>query len=294
MKVVVTGATGQLGQEVVKALAGEQVEAFGRLELDLCDFVYTRKIISGARPDVVVNAAAFTRVDDCEVEPERAFWTNTFAVRNLSQVCADTGCVLVHVSTDYVFDGASRDPYMEDDTPNPLSVYGISKLAGEYFVRSLAPRHMVIRTSGLYGPGGASSRRGNFVETMLRLADRGGPIRVVDDQVLTPTSAGDVARKIAGLIRFDRYGIYHVTDAGQCSWFEFAREIFALAGLRPSLEPISAEAFGARARRPAYSVLAHARLAALGLDDLPAWRDALAAYLKDQGRLAAAGQGSER
>ncbi len=287
MKVVVTGAAGQLGQELVAALSGEEVEAFGRLELDLCDFVYVRTVLFDRRPDVVINAAAFTRVDDCETEPERAFWVNAFAVRNLAQVCAETGGTLVHVSTDYVFDGASTSPYTEDDAPNPLSVYGVSKLAGECFVRSLTPRHLVVRTSGLYGAAGAASRRGNFVETMLRLADRGGPIRVVTDQILTPTSARDAARKIVKLVLAGRSGLVHVTNAGQCSWCEFAREIFALAGRAPVLEPITAAAFGARARRPAYSVLAHGRLATSGLDDLPSWQDALAAYLRERGRLAA-------
>ena len=285
MKVLVTGATGQLGTEIVHALAGEHVHAFGRLELDLCDFVYSRSRISGLRPDVVVNAAAFTRVDDCETEPERAFWVNTYAVRNLAQVCADIGCVLVHVSTDYVFDGMKTTPYTEDDLPNPLSAYGTSKLAGEYFVRNLVPRHYVIRTSGLYGKAGAASRRGNFVETMLRLADEHQPIRVVEEQVLTPSSARDVARKIVDILRTDRFGLYHVTIAGQCSWLDFARAIFALAGVTPRLEPATATS-AARARRPRYSVLAHARLAAMGADDLPSWREALAAYLRERGRLA--------
>jgi dTDP-4-dehydrorhamnose reductase len=176
-------------------------------------------------------------------------------------------------------------PYTEDDLPNPLSAYGTSKLAGEYFVRNLVPRHYVIRTSGLYGKAGAASRRGNFVETMLRLADEHQPIRVVADHVLTPSSARDVARKIVDVLRTDRFGLYHVTNAGQCSWLDFAGAIFALAGVTPRLEPATATSV-ARARRPRYSVLAHARLAAMGADDLPSWREALAAYLRERGRLA--------
>lgn len=287
MKIVVTGAGGQLGQELVRALARTEAVAFGRLELDVCDFIHTRRTLSGLRPEVVINAAAFTRVDDCEDEPSRAFWVNALAVRNLAQVCADLDCLLVHVSTDYVFDGAKASPYAEDDLPNPLSVYGASKLAGEHFVRSLAPRHQVIRTSGLYGAAGAATRRGNFVEAMLRLADERQPIRVVTDQILAPTSARDVARKIVELLPLDRTGTYHVTNAGQCSWYEFARAIFELAGVAPTLQPITASAFGAKARRPRYSVLAHARLAEVGGDDLPSWKDALASYLRERGRLAA-------
>jgi dTDP-4-dehydrorhamnose reductase len=280
MKVVVTGAAGQLGRELTPALEGETVVALSRPELDVCDFGRTRALLETIRPDAVINAAAFTHVDDCEAEPSRAFSTNTYAVRNLAEICADLGCVLVHVSTDYVFDGAKTTPYAEDDLPRPLSVYGVSKLAGEYFVRSVAPKHYVIRTSGIYGPAGATTRRSNFVETMLRLARRGEAIRVVVDQVLTPTSARDAARKIVELLGFGRYGLYHVTNGGECSWFEFAQAVFELSGLDVPLAPTTTAAFGARARRPRYSVLAHTALAELGADDLPDWKDALATYLR--------------
>ncbi|MBM3471592.1 MAG: dTDP-4-dehydrorhamnose reductase [Armatimonadetes bacterium] len=285
MKIVITGATGQLGHELVQALSGNDLAAFGRLELDVCDFVYTRRTIAKIRPEVVINAAALTRVDDCETEPERAFWVNTYAVRNLAQVCADLDCTLVHVSTDYVFDGRKASPYSEDDAPNPLSVYGISKLAGEFFVRSLVRRYYVIRTSGLYGVAGAGTRRGNFVEKIVRAAERGQPIRVVDDQVLAPTAAVDVARKIGELLSCDDYGVYHITDAGQCSWFEFAKTALALCGITASIEPISSAEFSARARRPSYSVLARSRLAQIGADDLPPWQEALSGYLRQRARL---------
>jgi dTDP-4-dehydrorhamnose reductase len=285
MTAVVLGAGGQLGHELVRYLRGGRVAAFGRLELDLCDFVYVRRVLTEVRPDVVINAAALTRVDTCEVEPERAFWVNALAVRHLASVCAELDAVLVHISTDYVFDGQKSSPYTEDDLPNPLSVYGVSKLAGEHFVRALAPRHYIVRTSGLYGVAGAAVRQGNFVEAMLRLADAGQPIRVVHDQVLTPTFAGDVARKIPEILARGPYGTYHVTNAGSCSWFEFAQAIFRMAGLDPVVEPVSSEACGARARRPRYSVLARGRLAAIGADDLPSWPEALEAYLRDRGRL---------
>ncbi len=288
MNVVVTGATGQVGRAVLEALPKQDAVGFSRLELDLCDFAYTRETLWRVRPDVVVNPAAFTRVDDCEIEPERAFWVNSFAVRNLAQVCADLNCILVHLSTDYVFDGTKESSYTEDDLPNPLSVYGTSKLVGEYFVRNLVPRHYIVRTSGVYGRGASDHRRGNFVDTMLRLADSGQPIRVVTDQVLTPTAATDVARKIAELVESDRFGLYHVTNAGQCTWFEFATAIFRLAGLSPRLEATTSEALARRARRPRFSVLAHTRLLNLGLQDLPPWEDALARYLQGQGRLVAA------
>lgn len=258
-----------------------------RAELDIGDFAQTRSRLRDIRPDAIINAAAFTRVDDCETEPEQAFRINALAVRNLAQLCAELGGILVHVSTDYVFDGEKGAPYAEDDLPSPVSLYGVSKLAGEYFVRSRVPRHYVVRTCGLYGVAGTGSRRGNFVETMLRLADQGRPIRVVEDQVLTPSWARDVARKMVQLLRTGAFGLYHVTNRGQCSWYEFAQAIFALAGLAPRLEPTTAAAYGAPARRPRYSVLAHAKLAGMGSDDLPHWRDALAAYLHERGRLAA-------
>lgn len=284
MRVVISGAGGQLGHEVAKVFHRDDVIGLSRLELDICDFGYTRRVLTDLRPGVVVNAAAFTQVDQCEVEPGRAFWVNAFAVRNLAAVCAELDAALVHVSTDYVFDGHKMTPYVEDDLPAPLSVYGVSKLAGEHFARSLAPRHLIVRTSGLYGES-ASGMRANFVEQVLRLADAGRPIRVVADQVLTPSSARDVAATIAELVRRECSGLYHVTNTGQCSWFEFATEIFRLTGLTPELVPVSSDECNAQARRPRYSVMAHKRLAESGLDDLPPWQEALAAYLRARGHL---------
>lgn len=282
-RVVVTGAAGQLGHELMSLLPG--AVGFAKPQLDITDPGLVRSRLEAAAPDVVINAAAFTRVDDCEDDPERTFRVNAVAVRHLAQVCAGLDAVLVHVSTDYVFDGAKAEPYAEDDPPNPLSVYGASKLAGEYFARNRTRRHLIIRTSGVYGTAGATTRRGNFVETMLRMADAGRDIRVVTDQVLAPTSARSVARKIIDLVRRGQGGLFHVTSAGQCSWFEFAQEIFRLAGLSPRCEPTTAAAYGAKAPRPRYSVLAHGRLAAAGADDMPSWQQALVEYLRERDRL---------
>jgi dTDP-4-dehydrorhamnose reductase len=285
MTVVITGAAGQLGHEL-SSLVPDAV-ALARADLNIADGPAVRRRLTDLRPGVVINAAAFTRVDDCEDEPELAFRVNALGVRHIAQVCGDLGALLVQISTDYVFDGTKSVPYTEDDSPNPLSVYGASKLAGEHFARNLAPRHLVIRTSGVYGAAGAATVRGNFVETMLRAADAGRDLRVVTDQVLAPTAARAVARKIVELVRAGRGGVYHVTSTGQCSWYEFAREIFRLAGLSPRCEPTTAAAYGARAPRPRYSVLARTGLAAIGADDLPSWQQALAAYLRERGRLAA-------
>jgi dTDP-4-dehydrorhamnose reductase len=282
-RVAVIGANGQLGHDLVKVLHDWDLIPLTRKELDLCDFVQTRRALMVARPALVINTAAFTRVDECEDGPDQAFGVNTYAVRNLAQICAELDSVVMHLSTDYVFGGEQRTPYSEADSPNPLNVYGVSKLAGEYFVRNICPKHFVMRTSGLYGVMGSSGKGGNFVETLLRLSREGKPIRVVDDQVLTPTYTHDLARQIKALAQTDAHGLYHMTNGGQCSWYEFASTIFELLGVKPDFGPTTTAAYGAKARRPAYSVLAHANLRHVGLDDLRPWPEALAAYLAEKG-----------
>jgi dTDP-4-dehydrorhamnose reductase len=282
-RVAVIGANGQLGHDLVKVLHDWDLIPLTRQELDLCDFVQTRRALMVARPALVINTAAFTRVDECEDGPDQAFGVNTYAVRNLAQICAELDSVVMHLSTDYVFGGEQRTPYSEADSPNPLNVYGVSKLAGEYFVRNICPKHFVMRTSGLYGVMGSSGKGGNFVETLLRLSREGKPIRVVDDQVLTPTYTHDLARQIKALAQTDAHGLYHMTNGGQCSWYEFASTIFELLGVKPDFGPTTTAAYGAKARRPAYSVLAHANLRHVGLDDLRPWPEALAAYLAEKG-----------
>jgi dTDP-4-dehydrorhamnose reductase len=228
---------------------------------------------------VVVNCAAYNFVDRAEEEPEAAFAVNAWGVRNLARICAELDCLLVHFSSDYVYglDASRRTPYAEFEAPAPVSVYGLSKLAGEYLVRSLCPRHLVIRTCGLYGVRGSGGKGGNFVETMLRLAGQGRPARVVNDQTCTPSFTVDVAAATASLLGAARPGLYHVTNAGSCTWFEFAQAIFELAGRKVDLTPITSREFGARARRPGYSVLAPTSLVSLR-----PWKEALEAYLKER------------
>jgi dTDP-4-dehydrorhamnose reductase len=240
MKIVLIGANGQLGSDLVKALRGFDVVGLTHADLEVCDGEAVRKMVGGLRPDLVINTSAFHRVDECEDAPEKALAVNAVAVRELARICADAGCALVHMSTDYVFGGSPRqpeEPYDEDDAPSPLNVYGVSKLAGEYFVRYLCPKHFLVRSTGLYGVVGSSGKGGNFVETMVRLAREGKPIRVVDDQVLTPTYTRELAAKIAELVQTDAYGLYHVTNSGRCSWYEFAGRIFELMGLTPDFGP---------------------------------------------------------
>ncbi len=286
MRVLVIGAKGQLGTDLVKVMSDWKVAAAARADVDVCDFAGVRQKLAGLRPELVINTAAFHRVDDCEDEVAQAFLVNAHAVRNLAQACADHNAALVHFSTDYVFGGDRNEPYTEDDVPTPKSVYGTAKLAGECFVRAYCPRHYVVRTCGLYGLSGSSGKGGNFVETMLRLAREGKPIRVVADQVLTPTYTRDLAHKIKELVQTGAFGLYHLTNSTSCSWYEFAGKIFQLAGLRPDFGPTTSAAFAAKAKRPCYSVLGHARLLAAGLDDMRPWPEALADYLSAKGHLA--------
>lgn len=284
MSTLLIGANGQLGTELRAALEDHDLVPVTHADLELTDSVQVREIVGNVRPDLILNTAAYHQVDECEDEPERAFAVNALAVRSLALAAEEVGATLVHFSTDYVFDGRRRRPYVETDRPGPLSVYAASKLAGEYFVRAIATRHFVVRTCGLYGLAGSRDRGGNFVETMLRLASEGREIRVVADQVVTPTAAKDLARKVRELVGTRAYGLYHITNSGACSWFQFARMIFELAGLQARLSETSSSAYGARARRPAYSVLDNANLRSLGLEDLRNWSGALKEYLADRQR----------
>jgi dTDP-4-dehydrorhamnose reductase len=285
VKFVILGAGGQLAHDLLRRLGGEDVLPLTHEDLDISNPEGVRKVIADAEPDVVINTAAFHQVDACEDEPERAFLVNALGVRNVAEACTEVDSVLVHLSTDYVFDGSRRKPWNESDLPNPLSVYGASKVAGEYFARNISPRHFVVRSSGLYGVKGASGKGGNFVETMLRVAREGKPLRVVDDQVLSPTYTKDLAAKILELIGSDRYGLFHISNSGECSWYAFARAIFELAGVDADLKPTISEEYPQKARRPPYSVLDNDALRNLGLALLRPWREALGDYLVEKGHL---------
>jgi len=289
MKVMVIGAGGQLGGDLQRLLPASDCIPLTHADIEITDPASVRQAFDRHRPDVVINTAAFHRVDDCETQAERAFQTNALAVRDLAHACRTSGAVLVHFSTDYVFDGGQTEPYVETDRPGPLSVYAASKLAGEYLAAAAHPKHFVIRTCGLFGLGGSRSKGGggNFVETMLRAAAQEKSLRVVSDQVVTPTATADLARKVLQLVNTGAHGLYHITAQGSCSWYEFARTIFKLSGVQADLTPVTAEAFGAAARRPPYSVLRNRHLELLGLDDLPPWEDGLRRYLDERGRAGA-------
>ena len=277
-RVVVIGSKGQLGSDLVRELGDpDRIVPLSHQDLEICDHANTREVLTGLRPDAVINTAAYHRVDDCEDHESRAFETNAAAVLNLGRICNDLDALLVHVSTDYVFggDGDRTSPYTEEDPPCPLNVYGASKLAGENLLREECRRHLIVRTSGLYGLAGDR----NFVAVMLGLAGKGRPLRVVDDQRLAPTYTAHLARKMVQLLASTARGTVHVTNQGKCTWHEFARRLFELAGLTPDLTPVTSQEFGAKATRPAYSVLANEALTRAGLDPMPHWSQGLADYL---------------
>lgn len=281
---VVIGAAGQLGFDLMRtfALPGEIV-GLVRRDLDLLDANRTDEVLTRLRPTCVLNTAAYNKVDQAEDEPGAAFALNAEAVGVLAAICERLHASLAHFSTDYVFDGARAVPYRETDSPNPLSVYGESKLRGEELARERCSTSLVFRVCGLFGVARSSGKGGtNFVETMLRLAAEGRPLRVVADQVLGPSYTLDLAHKVWSVLSSGASGLCHLTNAGATSWYDFARRIFELAGVAADLEPVTSAEYGARARRPPYSVLAHDRLRALGENDLRPWDAALAAYLSER------------
>jgi dTDP-4-dehydrorhamnose reductase len=291
MKVLLIGANGQLGNDLLKVFqaAGDTVVPVTHAQLDVCSAERVAEIMSDARPDVVVSTAAFHKVEECEEKPALAFQVNGTGAKNLAVACQRSGAVLANFSTDYVFDGKKNGAYEETDLPSPLNVYGVSKLAGEYLVAAYAERRFVIRTCGLYGVAGSRGRGGNFVETMLKKAMAGEAVRVVEDQILTPTYTADLAEATRKLILTGRYGLYHISSEGQCSWYEFTRYIFECAGLDAKVSPVSSSEFASPVKRPANSVLSKAKLRALGVS-IPSWKDALPRYLEERSKKNAAVQ----
>ena len=284
MKVAVIGSTGQLGQDLVRVL-GRHVVGLTHQDLDVTDGVGVASAMHSLKPDWVINTAAYHRVDDCEINPSLSFAANTLGALNVARAAADVGAGVVFFSTDYVFGGQDRGrnrPYEEGDAPAPLNVYGVSKAAGEQLVMRANDRHIVVRSAGLYGT--STSRKGwTFPELMLEKARTEGRVRVVTDQVLSPTYTADLAQKTKELIERDASGLFHLANAGECSWFEFAKGVFELAGVEVKMEPIETGETGRRARRPSYSALATVRLGDGGPAPLRPWREALGDYLEAKG-----------
>jgi len=284
--VVVIGANGQLGSDVVNAFSEshDNVESMTHAEIEIGKLESVRTGLEKCSPAVVVNTAAMHHLELCEQNPEQAYAVNATGVRNLALVTRDLEATLIHVSTDYVFDGKKNAPYTEEDAPLPLNVYGNSKLAGEYHVRTINPRHFVLRTSALYGKHPCRAKGGrNFVDLMLELARTRGRVRVVNDEFVSPTPTNDLARQIVRLGRSSAYGLYHATSENSCSWYEFAEEIFSLAGVDVTLEAAAPGEFPTKAPRPQYSVLENRGLKSIGLNLFTSWKVGLQRYLIGSG-----------
>ncbi len=278
-KIIVTGCNGQLGRAVNKLYANDGRYELVNTDVGELDITNIDEVMSFARevkPYAIINCAAHTGVDACETEEDKAYKINAIGPRNLSIAATETNAKLIHISTDYVFDGKGTRPYTEFDAVGPQGMYGRTKLAGENFVRQFADRYFIIRTAWLYGDGK------NFVKTMLRLSETNDKVRVVKDQVGSPTSAEELAKAIAFLLPTENYGLFHGTCEGDCSWAEFTEEIFRLAGKKTVVEPITTEEFGAKAPRPAYSILDNYMFKLTSDFMFADWHDAIAKYMKEQ------------
>lgn len=276
MKILVTGKTGQLGHDLYELLKDkEEVIAVGREEFDITDINSTQKFIKEYLPDVIVHCAAYTKVDDCEKNKDLAYKVNAIGTGNVASICRDIGAKMVYISTDYVFDGTKNTPYLEFDTPNPLNVYGKSKLAGEEIVKEILDKHYIVRTSWLYGING-----NNFVKTMLRLSKERSIIKVVNDQHGIPTFTRDLAEGLYFLIKTDAYGTYHITNSGETTWYEFAKKIFEISKINVMVEPITTEEYNAPALRPKYSVLDNYILKLRFNYEMRNWEEGLKTYLE--------------
>lgn len=279
---MVFGSSGQLGQELVRELKarGYEVKGYERVALDITDASQAERVVAEFDPAVVYNAAAYNQVDVAEREPAAAFQANALGVRNLALACRQADARLVHFSTDYVFDGTLGRPYEETDATHPTGAYAVSKLAGELYAQAYLDKPLIVRTSGVFGPQGLRTNRGNFLEVMLRLASGGQPIRVVEDHVASPTYAPWLAAKTIDLIEREQSGIFHLGGGTAISWFQYAALIFDKAGLKPELQPTNEREYRTAARRPKFSALANKRLEQTGIAPMPPLADAIVDYLR--------------
>ncbi len=288
MKILLIGGSGQLGGDLLRNNADHEIVAPPRAQLDVEKSADVQRMMLRFEPELVINCAAFHRVPLCETEPEQAFRTNCIAVRDLARLCLEKDVTLVTFSSDYVFGGEQNKPYEESSCPNPLQIYGITRLAGEHAARSVAPNHtIIVRTCGLYGVGGSRSKDGNFVDQRVADAARQSELEMSCEQIVGPTSTNDLSQAVLQLIEHPRRkpGVYHLVNEGECSWYEFTEAIFealkhfGLLMKDVTVRPVDRKGLSGQMRRPLYSVLANTRASALGIR-LPPWRDALYRYVR--------------
>ena len=278
MKVAIIGANGQLGSDLVEVF-GDIAVPLTHKDLDVA-YYESLNILRDINPDVILNTAAYVKVDDAEREPEKAFEANAIGALNVAKIANEIDAINVYISTDYVFDGRKKEPYTEDDFPNPINVYGASKYMGEIFTRNYSKKYYIVRVASLYGKKGARGKGGNFVNFIIEKAKGGEKIKVVDDIIMSPTYTKDVAVMLRKLIESEaEYGVYHMVNEGYCSWYEFAEEIVKILRLDLPIKPISSEELGRLAKRPKNSALKNEKLGSIGLE-MPFWKDALKRYLK--------------
>jgi dTDP-4-dehydrorhamnose reductase len=289
-RVAIFGSQGQLGQELADVFAkrGYETACFDRSCVDITDAEGVGKAVASYAPALVLNAAAYNKVDLAENEPDVAYRVNSLAVRNLAQAAHAADAKFITYSTDYVFDGTGDEPYREHVAPRPLSAYAVSKLSGEFYAMASSEQSLVIRTCGVFGPYGRTTAGGNFVETMLRLAASEKPIRVVEDFIASPTYAPALAARTADLVEADASGIFHVGGGEPITWFDWARKIFAAAGVTPDVKATNAREFPTPAERPRYSALSNAKMTALGIAPMPSLDEAIRSYLDRRATAASA------
>ena len=282
MKVLVTGIGGQLGHDVVRELEqrGHEVVGVGRDEMDITDAEKVGGVIRACAPDAVIHCSAYTAVDRAEDEADQCRKVNVEGTKNIAEVCAELDCKMIYISTDFVFSGEGERPWETDDAAGPISVYGRTKYEGEAEVKSRLDKFFIVRISWVFGKNG-----NNFVKTMLRIGKENGAVKVVDDQIGSPTYTRDMAVLLADMVQTEKYGVYHASNEGFCSWYEFAKEIFRLAGMdEVSVTPITSDQFPAKAKRPFNSRMSKEKLMQDGFNKLPSWQDALIRYMQELDR----------
>jgi len=283
MKLVIIGANGQLGTDLREVLSSEhEVIGLNHSDIEITNADSVKNALSSLKPDLVLNTAAYHIVPEAERFPDRAFHINGTGTLHLANVCQDLNIRLVQYSTDYVFDGKKQKPYTEDDCPNPLNVYANTKLSGEYFALNYSDKSYVIRVSGIYGKVPCRAKGGNFITTMLKLAKEKPEVRVVSDEILTPTPTVHIAKNTAVLIKTEAFGLYHMSCEGEVSWYEFARVIWETLQLETPLYPASVKDFPLVVKRPFYSVLENRNLNSLGINEMPGWKEALRNFLETE------------